>query len=152
MAGGVALVLHGVPRTTLDLDIAVDGDRQEEVLSWLERVGYRCLHVSAGFSNHVHDEPGWGRVDMLYLRDSTKRIVLGGAQHVPGPGRLDVPVVEPIHVISMKANACKVDPGRQPRDLEDIRHLARIKSVPASEIRRIFKRYDVESLLEDLER
>ena len=149
VVGGVAVILYGVSRTTLDVDIAADGDRQEEILTWLYKVGYECLHSSRGFSNHVHPQSSWGRLDVIYLRDSTRRDVLGNSRRLPGPGGLDVPVIEERHLIAMKAYSCKVDPGRRSQDLSDIRALARLRSVSESEVREIFERYDVSGLLKD---
>lgn len=147
--GGVAVILYGVPRTTLDLDIAADGERQEEVLAWLDKIGYECLHSSRGFSNHVHPQSRWGRLDVIYLRDATRSALLNHCRRLAGPGGLSVPVVEAQHLIAMKAYSCKVDPGRRSQDLSDVRALARLRSVPDSEVREIFERYGVARLLEE---
>lgn len=149
VVGGVAVVLYGVSRTTLDVDIAADGDRQEDVLAWAGQVGYECLHSSRGFSNHLHPQSSWGRLDVIYLRDATRSDVLGNSRRLQGPGGLSVPVVEARHLIAMKAYSCKVDPGRRSQDLSDVRALARLQSVPESEVLEIFERYDVGRLLED---
>ncbi len=58
--GGVALVMYGLPRTTLDLDLVVDFASQEDLIRYLESLGYQTLHCSSGYSNHSHPDPNRG--------------------------------------------------------------------------------------------
>jgi len=148
VVGGVALVLHGLPRLTMDLDIMVNGDDQSKVLEFLDGLGYERLHVSQGYSNHLHPEPSWGRVDVLYVRGETREKVFGQAQTRLGPGDLAVPVGDPEHLIAMKVFACRSSPGRRAQDLADIRGLAEVAAVADQRVREIFARYDVLDLWE----
>jgi hypothetical protein len=50
--GGVAVVMYGFPRTTLDLDLIVESSVQNDLVRWLESLGYQTLHRSTGYSNH----------------------------------------------------------------------------------------------------
>ncbi len=150
VVGGVALALHGLARLTMDLDIMVDGERQEQMLGCLDQLGYERLYVSRGYSNHLHPEPSWGRIDVLYVRGDTRESVLGQVTTQPGPGNLAVPVGDPEHLIAMKVFACRSNPGRQAQDLADIRRLAEVAAVPQERIRKIFARYDMLDLWENL--
>ncbi len=69
--GGVALAAYGMPRLTLDVDLAVDAAAQEELVGFLERLGYQTLHRSNRYSNHLHSDEALGRVDVVYLRGET---------------------------------------------------------------------------------
>ena len=148
VVGGVALALHGLPRLTMDLDILVDGAEQAVVLELLDRLGYERLHVSPGYSNHLHPDPSWGRVDVLYVRGETREKVFAQAKTRLGPGDLAVPVVDAEHLIAMKVFACRSSPGRRPQDLADIRGLAELAAVTDERIREIFARYDALELWE----
>jgi len=149
VVGGVALALHGLSRLTMDLDVVVDGERQAQVLECLDQLGYRRLHVSRGYSNHLHPEPSWGRVDVLYVRGDTREKVLEEAKPQSGPREITVPVVDPEHLIAMKVFACRSSPGRRAQDLADIRGLAKVTAIPEERIRKIFARYDALDLWED---
>lgn len=149
VVGGVALVLHGLPRLTMDLDVVVKGEHQEQTLGYLDRLGYERLHVSRGYSNHLHPEPSWGRVDMLYVRGDTQEKIFDQVKTRVGPGRVDVPVADPEHLIAMKVFACRSSPGRRAQDLADIRDLAAVAAVPADRVRAIFDHYEALDLWEN---
>ena len=149
VVGGVALVLHGLPRLTMDLDIVMDGEHQEQVLRSLDRLGYERLHVSPGYSNHLHPEPSWGRIDVLYVRGDTQETVFDQVKTQVGPGEVTVPVADPEHLIAMKVFACRASPGRRAQDLADIRGLATVAAVPAERVREIFARYEALDLWEN---
>jgi len=149
VAGGIALVLHGLPRLTMDLDILMDGDRQEQILECLDQLGYERLQVSRGYSNHVHPEPMWGRVDVLYVRGETRESVLEEASMRIGPGNFEVPVCDPEHLVAMKVFASRSSPGRRAQDLADVRRLVQIAGISDERVREIFARYDALDLLED---
>ena len=148
VVGGVALTLHGLPRLTMDLDVVMGGEDQEAVLSCLDSLGYECLHVSRGFSNHVHPEPSWGRVDILYVRGETQKSIFAQVKPQVGPGRATIPVADPEHLIAMKVFACRDSPGRRAQDLADIRGLASVAEVPTERVREIFARYEALDLWE----
>ena len=85
LIGGLAMAAHGLPRTTFDLDIAADGERQDDLVGFLEASGYRTLHRSAGYSNHLHPDVAMGRVDVVYVRGATREALVAGALSLPGP-------------------------------------------------------------------
>ena len=152
LIGGVALAVYGLARTTLDLDLAVEMDAQEEIVSFMEKSGFQTLHRSAAYSNHLHPDPVRGRVDFLYVRGSTRDRLFAEAQVRKGPHGILVSVPKPEHLIAMKVLAIKSDPGRTFQDLADIRYLASLPGVDHDEIRSQFERHGLLDRYRELER
>jgi hypothetical protein len=148
--GGLAMAVHGSPRTTLDVDIVAEGDLQEPLIDYLESLGFTTLHRSSGYSNHLHEDPDLGRIDVVYVRGSTSREIFAGAERHQGPGGREVPVPQPEHLAAMKAFAIRNDPSRTLRELADIRVLLDTPGVDRAEIERYFERYGLEHLLDRL--
>lgn len=139
--GGVALVMYGLPRTTLDLDLVVDFAVQEPLVQWLEAQGYRTLHRSGGYSNHSHLDTAWGNLDFVYVRGETAEKLFAGCRRAQGPGGREVPVPSPEHLAALKVVSLKNDPGRAFRDQEDLRFLLHLPGVDQGEVRRYFERH-----------
>lgn len=139
--GGVALVMYGLPRTTLDLDLVVDFAVQDALVQWLEARGYRTVHRSSGYSNHSHSDTAWGDLDLVYVRGETAEKLFAGCRKAKGPGGLEVPVPSPEHLAALKVVALKNDPDRAFRDQEDLRFLLHLPGVDQGEMRRYFERH-----------
>lgn len=151
VVGGLAMAVYGAGRTTLDVDIVVDGDAQTILVGFLEARGYETLHRSTGYSNHLHHDPLMGRVDVVYVRGETSRQVFAGTTVQPGPAGALIPVPRPEHVAAMKAFAIKNDRRRTLRELADIRALLDAPGVDRAEINSYMVRYGLEALLERLD-
>lgn len=139
--GGVALVMYGLPRTTLDLDLVVDFTIQDALVEWLEARGYRTLHRSSGYSNHSHPAAAAGSLDFVYVRGATADALFAGCRRAQGPGGLEVPVPSPEHLAALKVLALKNDPERAFRDQEDLRYLLHLPGVDREKVRRYFERH-----------
>jgi hypothetical protein len=148
--GGVALAAYGMPRLTLDLDLAVDATAQAELVAFLEQLGYQTLHRSSGYSNHLHADEELGRVDVVYLRGDTAERVFGEAKAVPGPGSETLPVPRPEHLAAMKAFAIRSDPTRRLQELADIRFLLELPGTDRGEVERAFRKVGLEGELAEL--
>jgi hypothetical protein len=149
--GGLAMAVYGPGRTTLDVDIVVDGENQDGLIDFLESHGYKTLHRSTGYSNHLHSDPDLGRVDVVYVRGGTSRRVFSEMTLRPGPQGAPIPVPRAEHIAAMKAFSIRNDPRRGARELADIRTLLDTPGVNRTEIREYFVRYGLEGLLERLE-
>jgi len=149
--GGLAMAAHGVPRTTLDVDIVVNGEIQERLVVFLESKGFRTLHRSTGYSNHLHDDPDLGRIDVVYVRGDTSHKIFGNAKAHPGPGGTEIPVPRVEHIAAMKAYSIKNDPSRTLRELADIRMLLDGPGVDRAEVNTYFVRYGLEELIDRLD-
>lgn len=152
LGGGLAMAAYGLPRTTLDMDLVVDGAGQEELIRHLESLGYETLNRSAGYSNHVHREPGMGSVDFVYLAGETAEKVFSAGREVPGPGGRPVLVPSPEHLAAMKVLAMKNDPVRTFQELGDIRHLIAVAGADREAVREQFARHGLEARYRELER
>ena len=149
--GGLAMAAHGAPRTTLDVDIVVNGELQDRLVDHFESLGLATLHRSTGYSNHLHQDPDLGRVDVVYIRGDTSREIFGNTKLHPGPGGVGIPVPRPEHIAAMKAYSIKNDPSRTLRELADIRTLLDVPGVDRAEINSYFERYGLEELIDRLD-
>jgi hypothetical protein len=149
--GGLGLAAYGMPRTTLDVDLVVDGEAQEELLAFLGRLGYATVHLSEGYSNHEHPDPDWGSVDIVYVSGETSQRLFGGVRTMRGPRGRDLPIPRPEHLAAMKVLAMKNDPARTLQELTDIRFLLKLPGVDRDEVRGYFERHGLEERYRELQ-
>jgi hypothetical protein len=152
VVGGVALAAYGLPRTTLDLDFAVESRAQDELIRFLESRGYQTLHRSSGFSNHQHPDPDWGRLDFIHVRDETSRALFASCRRLQGPGGRQMPVPRPEHLVAMKVAAMKSDPARTFQEMNDIRFLLKLPGVDRAMATSYFERHGLRDRLDEIER
>lgn len=151
LIGGLALSAYGSVRSTLDLDLAVDGEAQSRLIAFMESLGFETLYRSSGYSNHQHPDETMGRVDFVYVRGETRDRLFTEAEVHSGPGGLQVHVPKPEHLIAMKVVAMKNDPGRTFQDLADIRLLLEPPEVDRNEVRKFFEKHDLLERYRELE-
>lgn len=151
VVGGVGLGGYGMSRATVDLDFVVDGEAQQEVVHFLESLGYQTLHRSTGYSNHRHGEPAKGGIDLVYVREPTTHRIFEEARILDGPGGMKVPVPRPEHLVAMKVVAMKNNPARIFLDMADIQFLARLPGVDREEIRSQFEKHGLLERYRELE-
>lgn len=152
LIGGVALAAYGLARTTLDLDLVLDAEAQDEVVRFLESRGYETLHCSSGYSNHLHPDLLWGRVDCLYVRGETSGEIFAACRIGRGPGDREILLPKPEHLAAMKALAMKNDPGRSLQEMADVRFLLHLPGVDRREIRAYFDRQGLRERFDEIER
>jgi hypothetical protein len=140
VVGGLGLHAHGVTRATIDLDLVTEAGVQRPLLSLLEAAGYETLHVSAGFSNHLHAEEALGRLDFIYVDGDTARALFAGCTRRLSLGSRQALVPRAEHLAAMKVQAMKNDPTRELRDLADIQALLRVPGVDRALVRQYFER------------
>ncbi len=138
LAGGLAMQAHGLSRTTQALDLVVDAAAQSDLLAFMESLGYSTLHASAGFSNHLHADSSFGRVDFIHVDRETADQIFPAAATLAWEGR-SLPVTSAEHLIAMKVHAMKNDPSRTFGELADIQHLMRRAGVDRARVRRYFE-------------
>jgi hypothetical protein len=150
VVGALALHAHGLTRTTADVDLVVEGRAQGDLLGFLDGLGYERLHVSAGFSNHVHPLDAFGRLDFLYVDGPTADRLFTEARRVTlFPGQ-DVAVPRPEHLAAMKVLAMKNDPSRTFKELADIQFLLELPDVDQDFIRGEFDRHGLKERFDEL--
>ena len=148
--GGLALAVHGAGRLTLDLDIVTEYSVQDRLVSYLESLGYRTLHRSRGYSNHVHSEGEKGRIDVVYVEGATARALFSEAdlrEILPG---LEALVPRPEHLVAMKVLAAKNDPARRLQELADIAELLRARGIDPGVVRPYFERHGMIDAWEEI--
>jgi len=140
IAGAVALQAYGLTRATTDLDFVVDQTIKAELARFLESLGYETLRITEGFSNHVHREEVWGRVDFIYLDATTSQKLFARAEkRTIFPG-FDAAVPRPEHLAAMKVQAMKNDPGRLFKEMADVQLLLQLPGVDVQEISGYFEK------------
>jgi len=149
--GGVGLAGYGIARATVDLDLVVDAAAQQEVISFLESLGYGTLHRSTGYSNHQHPLPERGAIDLVYVQEPTSGRLFEAARLLDGPGGMKIPVPRPEHLVAMKVVAMKNDPSRTYQDMADIRFLSSLPGVDREEIRAQFEKHGLQERYRELE-
>ena len=147
LVGGLALGAHGIARLTSDVDLAVDGTRQDAVVEALAAAGFETLHRSKGYSNH---QRGQDRIDLIHVRGSTADQLFGGAVERPGPQGRTVRVVRAEHLAAMKILAMKNDPDRELQELADLREILRLPSIDHDEIAAQFERHGLQETYQAL--
>jgi hypothetical protein len=138
--GAFALHAYGLTRATSDLDFITDIRAQDKLIPFLEKLGYETLYVSSGYSNHLHTDPGMGRLDFVYVSGKTSRQLLGAAAKTFILGGITVAVPRAEHIAAMKIQAMKNDPERSLQDMADIQFLMRLPDIDKTEIREYFKK------------
>ena len=118
---------------TLDLDVVTESSAQDSLVAFMESEGFVTLHRSSGYSNHRHSERDRGRVDFMYVRDTTTDRLFASVRELPGPGGRPIPVPKPEHLIAMKVQAMKDAPECAGQDLVDTAFLLNIDGVNRDE-------------------
>lgn len=152
IAGALALHGHGFSRATQDIDIAVDETGRAAVLGHLAVLGYEKLHESEGFSNHLHADTRWGRIDVIYLEGKTADRFFGGAKPAEIVQGVTLPLPRAEHLAAMKAQAMHENVSRAQKDLADVAQLLKVPGVDVAEMRRYFERYGLAARFDQLVR
>ncbi len=141
LIGAFALKAYGYMRATQDVDFLVRGKDQEKIGQFLETLGYETLYRSKGFSNHLHQLAGLGRIDFVYVEGETAEIIFSGTRDLLVLEDLSIPVVRPEHLIALKVFALKNDPKRSFREMADIQHLLELPGIDRDEVRGYFEKF-----------
>ena len=130
----------GHSRFTRDLDMVLKRSARDRVVAFAESQGYETLHLSEGYSNHLHADSDLGRVDFMYVNDETAEKLFAGVTVKPIIGNVEAPVPRPEHLAAMKAISMKNSPQRVLMDSPDVQFLLRIPGINRQEIRDYFAR------------
>ena len=102
-----------------------------DIQTALERRGVR-VSVIGGLAR--------GRVEIVYVRDTTRDRVFAGVRMLPGPAGIAIPVASPEHLIAMKVHAIGNAPERLWQDMADIAFLVRLDGVDRDAVRCYFEK------------
>jgi len=138
--GAFALHAYGLSRATSDLDFVTELAAQARLVPFLESLGYETLHLSAGYSNHLHSDPAMGRIDFVYVGGETSRRLFGSTRIMPVMEGISLAVPRAEHLAAMKIQAMKNDPERTFQEMADILFLLRLPEIDEDEIRGYFEK------------
>jgi hypothetical protein len=150
--GGLAMRAWGQARMTKDVDFVVDLDSRERVIAYAESIGYETLHVSDGFSNHLHKDDAFGRIDFMYASGTTAEKIFGAVVRKGVIGETTLPVASAEHLAMMKAIAMKNFPHRALFEGDDIRVLLNVPGVDRAAIRDYYARQGLLELYDAIEK
>lgn len=150
--GAFGLHAYGLSRGTFDLDVVTQAEARAPLVTFLESLGYETLHVSTGYSNHLHALAALGRIDVVYVGGETSDRLFRDVRLIPGPGGRPIPVPRPEHLAAMKVQAMKNDPRRTLKEMDDIRFLLGLPGVDEEEVRGYFERAGLRDRYDELKR
>jgi hypothetical protein len=154
LAGGHAVIAHGHPRNTFDIDLIV---RRADQAIWVD------LARSAGYSLHregptfVQFDPSDAQalpLDLMLVSDDTFAKLM--AEAVPAPASAaGAKVVSLRHLLALKCHAIKHGhQGRMVKDADDVIRLALVNKLDLDEpnIRDLFLKHGTAELYEKVRR
>ena len=154
--GGVAMGVYGVLRTTVDIDLLVDGSCAARLEPLLTEEGYT---LSFRWEESSHYTPTRGDrcpLDVLHAHRAHSMGMLARARRRPlADGAFSLPVVELEDLIGLKVQAMVNDPDRWRGELVDMRALleaaaSRTVKVDMERVREYFALFNEEKQLEEL--
>ena len=159
--GALAAGIHGVPRTTVDVDALIDGAFAARLDIPLAELGYSVTFRWEESSHFASGRPDRCPLDFLHARRPHTLGMLARAERVDlvGPD-LPIPVVQVEDLIGLKVQAMVNDPDRRRGELVDIRALLEAAAVRGTRLDRrrvreyfaIFnEEHEFEELLKGLE-
>ena len=141
LIGAFALKAYGYVRATQDVDFLVRNKHQDEIIAYLESLGYETIYRSAGYSNHVNPVSKLGRIDFVYVKGQTAKDIFRETRRLLILGDLSLPVISPEHLVALKVFAMKNDPDRVFREMADIKHILSLPGIDIEAIKRYFNKY-----------
>lgn len=99
------------------------------------------LYAGAGFSNHLHSDPEWGRVDFVYSEQGTVEKLQAESKLRVRVGDHRIPVPSAEHLIAMKVLAMKNEPRRTLSEMSDVQYLMSLAETDLNAVRDYFEKY-----------
>lgn len=125
LIGGNAVILLGLPRMTIDIDLLVPAEKRSQWLDLLRELGFRLLNGTEAFAQFDPGAEGMAPVDLMFVDAPTwKNLDEEARQEIVADHPVRLPRVE--HLIALKLHAA-ASPMREARqqDWEDIRQMVR---------------------------
>ncbi len=133
--GAVAAAIHGVPRTTVDVDVLIDGAFAQRLDGLLLNLGYTVTFRWEESSHYAPTRPRLCPIDFLHAHRAHSLAMLDRAHRVEvGELGLRIPVVEVEDLIGLKVQAMVNDPDRRRGELVDIRALLEASATRGSKL------------------
>jgi len=155
VVGGHAVILHGIPRFTRDLDLLIPENSIESWLTLLGKLGYQSYHRSEAFVQLEASAQGaLPPVDLMIVDSTTwSKLLEKSLEQNSGAGGV-LPVPHPWHLIAMKLQAASAPTRRGSAvDWSDILQLILSCSINIAdpEFRAIVLKYGGDSALQRID-
>ena len=120
LVGGNAVILHGVPRFTRDVDIMITDVHRQGWRDLIQSLGYQAYNKNDAFEQFEAKSEGGVAIDLMLVDQSTWDKLYPAATEVDIDGGERAKIPDPLHLISMKLNASR-SPNRRAGapDLDD---------------------------------
>jgi hypothetical protein len=129
LIGGHALNVHGVSRSTGDLDLMVEAQDTDFWKQLLGQLGYDIFNQSSGFIQSKHPSIAAWPVDLMLVNQDTMTKALRDSVNTTAFGP-SVPVASLASLIAMKLHALKfVDEVRALKDQSDLLSLLELATI-----------------------
>lgn len=151
LMGGHAVIAHGHPRNTFDLDLAVPRPAVEGWRAWVLGLGYTLHGEGPTFLQFNPPDSVALPLDLMIVSEGTYRQLEAAAVEVPVSGTR-VPTVCLRHLLALKAHAIRHGhPGRVEKDVDDVIGLARANRLDVADPqwRELFRKYGPPELHEN---
>ncbi len=154
VAGGHAVITHGFPRTTFDLDLIVRRGDREKWMQLGSQLGCELVREGPTFLQFSAAGDISFPLDLMIVNDDTFSKMQ--AESVPMPSTVyGLRVVSLMHLIALKCHAVKHGhPGRIVKDAEDVIRLAQYNklNLDAPKIRELFQRHGTDEFYQKVRR
>jgi hypothetical protein len=154
LIGGHAVIAHGHPRNTFDIDFVIEVKDQRAWRGLLKRLGYTLHGETRTFFQMQPSDEQTLPVDVMMVNEPTfaKMLALAkGCSALPPSAR----VVSLEHLLALKCHAIKHGhPGRVEKDVDDVLGLVRTNEldVTSADWRELFLKYGPPELYEKLQK
>lgn len=133
LVGGHAVIAHGYPRSTFDLDVLVSRSEIDEWSVFLKEAGYSVHQEGATFKQYNPPDSQSQPVDLMIVGQDTFRKFQDASDRV-AIADIEVRVACLKHLLALKAHAIRHGhPGRVEKDMDDVIALLRINRIDVSE-------------------
>ncbi len=129
----------------LCLDLVAEEKLRLSLVQHLESVGYESLHVSEGFSNHVHPLSSLGRIDFIYVDEKTAEVLFQNTKSLGVISGRTAPVPRAEYLAAMKILAMKNDPSRTFKEMADIQFILTLPGIDEQKIQNYFRKHGLEN-------
>jgi hypothetical protein len=155
VAGGHAVIVHGHPRNTFDLDLIVQREDQSKWTELAHALGYSFYREGPTFLqfNPPNAQPALP-LDLMLVNHETFAKLL--AEAVPAPGTAPgAKVVSLRHLLALKCHAVRYGhAGRIVKDVDDVIRLVQANGINPNDpqIRALFLKHGTEEFYETIQR
>jgi hypothetical protein len=154
LGGGHAVVTHGFPRTTFDLDLIVRRPDRGRWLQFAKTLGYAMHREGETFLQFDAPREGFFPLDLMLVNEDTFSRLRADA--VPAPASAPgVWVVSLMHLLALKCHAIKHGhAGRIVKDADDVLRLVQNNGLDpnAPALRELFEKHGTKDLYEKVRR